>query len=65
MSKEYTNLRDLIHDMRSPLAALTLAIELFEKEKLGPLNPKQHDMAQSMKQSVEKLTLMLTQYKHS
>ncbi|MBA3550818.1 hypothetical protein H0W32_01255 [Patescibacteria group bacterium] len=49
--------------MRSPLAALSLALELFEKEKMGPLNTKQKDMAVSMKQSVDKLTAMLTMYK--
>lgn len=62
-NNNYVNTQDLVHDMRSPLAAMSLALELLVKEKLGPLNQKQITMMISMQDSVEKLTHMLSHAK--
>jgi signal transduction histidine kinase len=53
-------LHDHLHDMRSPLAALILSLDLFENRKIGPLNKKQTEIVKNMRQSVEKLRKALT-----
>ena len=63
MNSNYIHTQDLVHDMRSPIAALSLALELLVKERLGPLNDKQITMMKSMQDSVEKLTHMLSHAK--
>lgn len=63
MIPDYTNTQNFVHDMRSPLAALSLALELLLKEKLGTLNDNQLNLLKSMQDSVDKLTHMLSHAK--
>ncbi|MBX4198096.1 hypothetical protein KW782_02050 [Candidatus Parcubacteria bacterium] len=55
MTEERQKLMDMLHDMRSPLAALVLSLDLLETQKAGTLNKMQTQLLSSMRQSVEKL----------
>jgi signal transduction histidine kinase len=52
---ENQTVTEMLQDMRSPLAALMVGIEMLEKQKIGNLNKSQQELLHSMRESVEKL----------
>jgi K+-sensing histidine kinase KdpD len=53
--KEQQSVIDMLHDMRSPLAAIMLNVEMLEKHAVGGLTKAQHDVIKAMKESIQKL----------
>ncbi len=53
---------DHLHDMKSPLAAMLLCLDLLEQKKIGTLNKKQEEIVTSMRQSVEKMKKALATF---
>jgi K+-sensing histidine kinase KdpD len=58
--QEYT-LTEKLCDMRSPLAALILSLDMLEGHKVGLLNKSQHELLKGMRESVEKLRRAIDQ----
>lgn len=56
---ENQTVREMLQDMRSPLAALVVGIEILEKQKMGNLNKSQQQLLNCMRESVEKLRLTI------
>ncbi len=54
-------LANMLHDIRSPLAAIMLSLELLEQERLGPINKKQKEMLAAIRQSAQKLNGAISQ----
>ncbi len=52
---ENQTVTEMLQDMRSPLAALMVGIEMLEKQKIGNLNKSQQELVSCMRESVEKL----------
>jgi K+-sensing histidine kinase KdpD len=57
---EYT-VTEKLCDMRSPLAALMLSLDMLEQHKIGMLNKSQHELLKGMRQSLEKLRQSIDQ----
>ncbi len=53
-TQEYTFTEKLC-DMRSPLSALFLCLDMLEEHRVGNLNKTQHELLEGMRASVEKL----------
>jgi K+-sensing histidine kinase KdpD len=52
---ENQSVMEMLQDMRSPLAALMVGIEMLEKQKIGTMNKSQLELMACMHESVEKL----------
>jgi signal transduction histidine kinase len=53
-TQQYT-MTEKLCDMRSPLSALILSLDMLEGHKVGLLNKTQHELLKGMRESVEKL----------
>ncbi|MES2437053.1 MAG: histidine kinase dimerization/phospho-acceptor domain-containing protein [Patescibacteria group bacterium] len=50
---------DFLQEIRSPLAAFKLGLELLEQEKIGPLNRKQKEILDVMDESIRKMLMLV------
>ena len=54
------SLATLVHDLRNPLYALSVYVEILTQEEVGPLTAAQHDLLQRIRHNCQELERLLT-----
>jgi two-component system, OmpR family, phosphate regulon sensor histidine kinase PhoR len=53
-------LATLVHDLRNPLYAISVYVEILTQEEAGPLTAAQHDLLQRIRHNCQELERLLT-----
>jgi two-component system, OmpR family, phosphate regulon sensor histidine kinase PhoR len=59
-AQQQEELATLVHDLRNPLYAISVYVEILTQEEAGPLTAAQHDLLQRIRHNCQELERLLT-----